>query len=60
LAYRIKKSFDTKAIKGADGTWNITIPKGKSIEFFGSKMKEDKVIEPVAPQLDKLNYYGLH
>jgi hypothetical protein len=45
--------------KGTDGSWDIFIPKGKSIEFCGSNLKEDKVIEPVAPQQEKLNYYGL-
>jgi hypothetical protein len=35
-------------------------PKGKSFEFFAGNSKEDRIIEPVAPQPDKLNYYGLH
>jgi hypothetical protein len=59
LAYRIKKSSGTNVIKRADGSWNISIPKGKSLEFLGSRVKPDRVIEPVAPQQDKLNYYGL-
>jgi hypothetical protein len=36
------------------------MPKGKSLEFFAGGAKEDKVVEPVAPQQNKLNYYGLH
>ncbi len=59
-AYRIRKTAGTKAIKNVDGTWQISIPKGKSIEFYSSSSKEDDtVIEPIAPQQDKLNYYGL-
>ncbi|HZH95777.1 MAG TPA: hypothetical protein VEY06_07830, partial [Flavisolibacter sp.] len=60
LAYRVSKTPGTKAVKGDDGSWNISIPKGKSVEFFSSGLKEDNVIEPVTPQTDKLNYYGLH
>jgi hypothetical protein len=57
--YRINKSSGTKANRSSDGSWEIYLPKGKSIEFLGSKSKEDKAIEPVAPQEDKLNYFGL-
>ncbi|HZH67006.1 MAG TPA: hypothetical protein VEY10_19105 [Flavisolibacter sp.] len=60
IEYQLKKSGGTKVIKGADGSWNIFLPKGKSIEFFGGTSKEDRMIEPVAAQQDKLNYYGLH
>ena len=58
--YRIGKTPGTKAVKGNDGTWNIAIPKGKSIEFFSSGLKADTLIEPITPQTDKLNFYGLH
>jgi hypothetical protein len=58
--YRLNKTEGTKAVKNGDGTWEIFIPKGKFIEFFGSSLKEDRIIEPVAAQKDKLNFYGLH
>jgi hypothetical protein len=58
--YRISKTQDVKATKAPDGTWVIEIPKGKSVEFFAGGAKEDKVVGPVAPQPDRLNYYGLH
>ena len=60
LEYHVSKTSGAKATKNSDGTWDIYIPKGKSLEFFSSSSKEDKVIEPVAAQPDKLNYYGLH
>jgi hypothetical protein len=59
-AYRTGKSPGTKAVKGKNETWDLSVPKGKSIEFFSSGLKEDTLIEPIAPQTDKLNYYGLH
>ena len=58
--YRISKIQGIKVTKSTDGSWDIYLPKGKAVEFLGGSLKEDKVIEPVAPQLDKLNYYGLH
>jgi hypothetical protein len=58
-AYRVRKTSGIKCTKSTDGSWDIYIPKGKSIEFLGSRLKEDQVIEPVAPQADKLNYFGL-
>jgi hypothetical protein len=59
-AYRIKNKAGAKVNKNQDGSWSVYIPKGKSIEFIGSRLKEDRVIEPVAPQQDRLNYFGLH
>jgi hypothetical protein len=59
-AYRVRKPSGIKVTKSTDGSWDVYIPKGKSVEFLGSRLKEDKVIEPVASQQDKLNYYGLH
>jgi hypothetical protein len=58
--YQVRKTPGIKVRKSADGSWDIYIPKGKYTEFLGSRLKEDKVIEPVAPQEDKLNYFGLH
>jgi hypothetical protein len=58
--YRISKAPGTKATKNSDGCWDIYLPKGKSVEFLSSNSKEDKEIEPVPPQPDKLNYFGLH
>ena len=60
LEYQVSKTSGAKATENSDGTWDIYIPKGKSLEFFSRSSKEDKVIEPVAAQPDKLNYYGLH
>ncbi len=57
LEYQVKKTSGAKATKSNNGSWDIFIPKGKSIEFLSST--DDKVIKPVAPQQDKLNYYGL-
>ena len=57
--YRISKTPGSKITKRADGSWEIYLPKGKSIEFSRSKSKEDKTIAPVAPQPDQLNYFGL-
>jgi hypothetical protein len=34
---QIHKSPGTNVIKRADGSWNISIPKGKSLEFFSSR-----------------------
>jgi hypothetical protein len=59
ISYRINKSPGTNVIRRADGSWNISIPKGKSLELFSSGNKEDGVIKPVVPQQDKLNSYGL-
>jgi hypothetical protein len=59
LKYNISKTSGTTATKNSDGSWDIYIPKGKSIEFSSSTLKDNKVIGPVAPQQDKLNYYGL-
>jgi hypothetical protein len=58
--YRASKTQEVKATKAQDGTWDIRRPKGKSLEFFAGGAKEDKVVKPVAPQQNKLNYYGLH
>jgi hypothetical protein len=58
--YRVKKTSGSEIAKGTDGSWNVYIPKGKSIEFVGSRLNGDKIIEPVSAQSDKLNYYGLH
>jgi hypothetical protein len=60
LAYRLKKTPGSKITKGTDGSWKVSIPKGKSVEFVGSSLNGDKIIEPASPQSDKLNYYGLH
>ena len=57
--YRLSKASGINAVQQQDGTWNIDIPKGKSIEFFGSNLKEDKIIKPVPPQDGRLNHYGL-
>jgi hypothetical protein len=56
--FKVRQSPGVKVTKGLDGSWDVDLPKGKSIKFLGSK--DDEVIEPVAPQKDKLNYYGLH
>jgi hypothetical protein len=56
---RLKKDSGAQVAANQDGSFDISIPKGKSIEFFAGKLQEDRVIEPVAPQKDKLNYYGL-
>jgi hypothetical protein len=58
--YRVKKTSGSEIAKGTDGSWNVYIPKGKFIEFVGSRLNGDKIIEPVSAQSDKLNYYGLH
>jgi hypothetical protein len=60
LAYRVSKASGTKATRNSDGNWQISMSKGTTLEFFGSSSKEDKVIEPIAPQTTKLNYFGLH
>lgn len=60
LDYHTKLVSGVKVTKKADGSWYVFIPKGKSVEFLSSKLEEDKVIEPVKPQVDRLNYYGLH
>jgi hypothetical protein len=57
--YRVSKTSGSRVTKSTDGSWDIYLPKGKSIAFFGSRSEEDKAIEPVAPQADKLNYFGL-
>jgi hypothetical protein len=59
-AYRVRKTPGTKVTKSTDGSWDVYLPKGKSIELLGSRSKEDKTIGPVAPQPDQLNYFGLH
>jgi hypothetical protein len=58
--YQINQTAGVKITKNSDGSWQISIPKGKSFEFFSSSLEEDKLIAPVTPQPDKLNYYGLH
>ena len=58
--YQIKKTSKVKINKNSDGSWQVDIPKGMSIEFLSSGLKEDTTIQPVAAQQNKLNYYGLH
>ncbi len=60
LDYRPKVASGAKVTKRTDGSWDISIPKGKSVELLSSKLEADKLIEPVKPQINRLNYYGLH
>jgi hypothetical protein len=55
----LKKDSGAEVVSNQDGSCKITLPKGKSIEFFVGNLKEDRLIEPVAPQKNRINYYGL-
>jgi hypothetical protein len=55
----LKKDSGAEVVSNQDESCKITLPKGKSIEFFVGKLKEDRLIEPVAPQKNRINYYGL-
>jgi hypothetical protein len=55
----LKKDSGAEVVSNQDESCMITLPKGKSIEFFVGKLKEDRLIEPVAPQKNRINYYGL-
>jgi alpha-L-fucosidase 2 len=44
----------------SEGEYELTLKKGESVILTPNGAATDLVIEPVAPQADRINYWGLH